>query len=149
MAISSISFSFGSISFAGEAENEEWLTEQVDKVLELASKSPSLVAQATQKPSAAASAGEKFTGTLASYLREKNAVSNQVKRFLATADWLRLRGSESLNTSMVSKALSDNHQSRLGNPAECLNKNVAKGCCEKTADGFFITQEGFTDLGYE
>lgn len=148
MATSSISFSFGGISFAGEAENEEWLTEQVDKILELASKSPSLVASPTQPP-LAASAGEKFTGTLVSHLKAKGAESNQNKRFLATADWLRLKGNSDLTTSLVAKALKDNHQSRLGNPSDCLSQNIGKGFCEKIGSSFYITPEGLKDLGYE
>jgi len=71
-----------------------------------------------------------------------------VKRFLATADWIRLRGESELTTSKVSKALLDNHQKRLGNPADCLNQNVRKGHCEKKGDGFFITPEGFKELRY-
>jgi hypothetical protein len=51
-------------------------------------------------------------------------------------------------TSAVSKALSDNHQKRLGNAAECLNQNISKGFCEKQGGGFYITPEGLKDLGY-
>ncbi len=50
---------------------------------------------------------------------------------MATADWLRLKGETNLKTALVGKALSDNHQKKLGNPADCLNKSVAKGHCEK------------------
>jgi hypothetical protein len=46
-------------------------------------------------------------------------------------------------------ALAKNHQKRLANAADCLNKNVAKGYCEKTADGFFITPDGLKHLGSE
>jgi hypothetical protein len=68
---------------------------------------------------------------------------------LATAAWLYLKGKERLTTSDVVKALKDNHQSRLGNPADCLNQNVGKGLCEKDGAEFFITAEGFTALGME
>jgi hypothetical protein len=87
--------------------------------------------------------------TLASHLKAKGAESNQVKRFLATADWLRMRGNEKLSTSLVSKALTDNQQKRLGNPSDSLNKNVAKGHCEKNGDDFYITPEGLKALGYD
>src|SRR5207247_2607984 len=72
---------------------------------------------------AASAGGGKFTQSLASYLSAQQAGSNQVKRFLATADWLRRKGVSTLSTAAVSKALKDNHQARLGNPSDCLNQN--------------------------
>lgn len=95
-----------------------------------------------------AAAAPKSTASLASHIKSKAAEKNQTLRFLATADWLRLRGMETLTTAAVAKALLDNHQSRLGNPADCLNKNVAKGCCEKVNGGFYITPEGLKELGH-
>jgi hypothetical protein len=67
---------------------------------------------------------------------------------LATADWIRLKGEKNLKTSLVTKALQQNHQSKLSNPADSLSQNVAKGFCEKTTDGFFITPEGLKALGH-
>lgn len=93
-------------------------------------------------------AGGKLTQSLASYLSAKQASSNQVKRFLATADWLRQKGTSELSTALVSKTLRDNHQSKLTNAAECLNKNAAKGFVEKDGKRFFITSEGLTSLGH-
>lgn len=49
---------------------------------------------------------------------------------------------------MVSKALKDNHQKRLGNAADNLNQNIAKGFCEKTDGGFYITPDGLKSLGH-
>jgi hypothetical protein len=68
---------------------------------------------------------------------------------LATADWLRQKGVEPLTSGAVAKALAENQQSRLVNPSESLNKNVAKGHCEKTAGGFFVTPDGLVELGYK
>ncbi|HEY3813336.1 MAG TPA: hypothetical protein VGL66_08920 [Caulobacteraceae bacterium] len=90
----------------------------------------------------------KFEASLASHIRSKGAEGNQVLRFLVTSDWLRQR-QKPLAASAVAKALQDNQQARLANPADCLNKNVAKGFCEKTKDGFFITPEGLRELGYQ
>jgi hypothetical protein len=85
----------------------------------------------------------KVGGSLASYIKAKKAEKNQVRRFLVTAYWLSGRTTEALTASVVTKALLDNHQKRLANSADCLNKNVSKGFCEKTKGGaFFITPEG-------
>jgi len=90
---------------------------------------------------------ERFDASLASHIRSKCTDGSQVKRFLVAADWLRRRGLP-LSSTSVAKALAENHQARLANPADCLNKNVAKGFCEKTKDGFFVTPEGLAELGY-
>jgi hypothetical protein len=150
MAVSSVSFSYGNVSFAAESENQEWLTTQVDKFFELARALPEAEVQRlnNKKISQPVNGGGAFISALAAHLREQEAGDNQVRRFLATADWLRRRGSEKLSTAAVAKALSDNQQSRLSNPSESLNKNVAKGFCEKTDDGFFITPDGLKSLGY-
>lgn len=85
-------------------------------------------------------------GSLATYLKVTGGDRKQVVRFLATAAWLVGRGNTELSPGLVASSLQQNHQSRLANPADCLNKNVAKGYCEKTKTGFFITPEGWTSL---
>jgi hypothetical protein len=88
--------------------------------------------------------------SLAAYIKSNKGGTTQTIRFLATAYWLSGRGSDALTTKAVAKALSDNHQKRLANPADCLNKNVSKGLCEKRPDGsFFVTPEGLQSLGEE
>lgn len=87
------------------------------------------------------------SGTLASFLREKNATGSQRMKFLATAEWLHRKGSKHIKTGDVTAALREAQQTRLGNPADCLNKNVAQGYCEKNGSGFFVTDEGRTHLG--
>lgn len=156
MADGKIQVSVGAVSFSGEGA-PDWLAEQLDKVLKAA---PDLASKAsgpaedsspsgqTPIPTVKAAAQGSAPGTLVSYIKSKGGESSQVKRFLATADWLRRRGQEPLTTARVSKALSDNHQKRLGNPADCLNQNVRKGHCEKQGDGFFITPDGLKELGY-
>lgn len=86
-------------------------------------------------------------GTLASFLKDKQAGTNQNKRFLATAEWLHRRGSDRIKTSDVTKALRDNHQTKLGNASQCLNNNVSSGHCEKVGKEFFVTDEGRSSLG--
>jgi len=79
---------------------------------------------------------------LASFLRDKNAGTNQVKKFLAASVWLEAKGKNRLTTADVTRALKDSNQSRIGNPADCLNKNVSKGHCEKDGKEFFVTTDG-------
>lgn len=152
MSTTKIDVSVGAVSFSGEGD-QAWLAEQLDKVLKAA---PEL-ARAPAKPAGAAPAApgpvitdhSQFATSLSAYIKEKGGETNQVDRFLITADWLRRRGTTNLATAAVSKALTDNHQKRLANPADCLNKNVSKGLCEKTETGFYITPEGLKKLGHE
>jgi hypothetical protein len=155
MAEARIKLAVGAVSFSGVGE-PEWLAAQLDRIL---TEIPNLITVAPPIPAipgalstngnggpAVAEGG--FTDTLATYIKAKNGEENQVARFLAAADWLRRRGTTSLTTAAVSKALKDHQQKRLGNPADCLNQNAAKGYCEKTATGFFITPDGLKHLGH-
>lgn len=153
MTNAKIDFTFGSLTFAGEGE-EVWLAKQLDKILAAAPTLSELHAPSPtpETPSAAAgqnAQGGSFAVPLANHVKTKGGESNQVRRFLAAADWLRLRGSKNLTAGGVAKALSDNQQKKLGNAADCLNKNVSKGFCEKSGDGFYITPHGLKELGHQ
>lgn len=146
-----VEFSGGGLSFSGQGE-QEWLSKQLDKILAAAPELQKLEALPIPTPGVPAGTPEaegEFKETLAGYIKAKGGESNQVLRFLATADWLQRRGEQKLTTAAVSKALVSNHQKKLGNPADCLNKNVAKGHCEKYGDGFFITSDGLKELGHK
>lgn len=152
MGSTKIDVKLGPVSFSGEGD-QAWLAEQLEKVLTAAPKvlgvAPTENPTPKQLSSNAQAAEGEFTTSLSSYIKEKGGESNQVDRFLITADWLRRRGNTKLVTSAVSKALIDNHQKRLGNPADTLNQNVSKGYCEKTpGGGFYITPEGLKKLGH-
>lgn len=153
MSESKIEINVAGIVFSGQGE-QIWLSEQLNKILAAATELSKLqaVPSATAAPvannSVATPASTGSVGTLASHIKSKGGETNQVKRFLIAAGWLRLRGETLLTTAKVSKALSDNHQKRLGNPADTLNQSVRKGHCEKKGDGFFITPEGLSELGY-
>lgn len=143
-----IEIRLGNLRFSGEGE-QEWLAKQLEKVIESVDalgKVPSSSETAIEQDGPVAEGAA--VGSLASYLRSKNAEKSQTRRFLATADWLRRRGENPLTTGAIAKALTDNQQSRLANPSDCLNKNVAQGYCEKLRDGsgFFITPEGLDTL---
>lgn len=148
MSQAKVEIKLGTLSFSGEGDST-WLAQQLDKLL---AKAPEL---ARQLPHVRDDGGGKrhggqaeraANGTLAGFLKAKNATKNQVKKFLATASWLQSGGKSMLTTSDVTKALRDSRQSKLGNAADCLNKNVAKGHCEKDGDGFFVTDDGTASL---
>ncbi len=120
-------------------------------------KLPELIGQlsklAEHVPAAPSSGGQRHhpprgtAGTLSSFLEAKSAKTNQLKRFLATSEWLHLRGTNRLKVGDIAKALKDNNQSRLSNPSDCLAKNVRKGHCEKDGREFFVTDDGRSALG--
>jgi hypothetical protein len=84
--------------------------------------------------------------SLATYLKTKDAGKNQNQRLLATAGWLHKKGNREITATLISETLLEHQQTKLGNPADCLNQNVRKGHCEKTKTGFFITPEGWIHL---
>ncbi len=86
-------------------------------------------------------------GTLAAFLKTANNTDSQVGKFLATAEWLHLKGKASLKTSDVTGALESNRQNKLSNAAERLNQNIKKGFCEKTGKEFYVTDDGRRELG--
>ena len=139
----------GSVKFLGEG-SEGWLSQQLEKFLKgiPAAASPLLVDPPSAKNETDRKPVEdKPVSNLPTYLQEVNATTNQVRKFLATAVWLQDRSNGAdTNTADVTKALRDSRQSRLTNAAECLNKNVGKGYCEKTPSGFFVTGQGKSSL---
>lgn len=155
MAEAKINFSIGAISFSGEGE-ETWVATQLDKILE---KVPALVRvvprsqsndseiqQQKHKEASISSSEGVATKTLATFLKEKSATSNQIRKFLATALWIEAKGKKRITTIDVTKALKDNNQSKLTNASEALNQNVSKGYCEKDGKEFYVTEEGKTSL---
>jgi len=148
-ALGKVEIKIGNMSFTAEGD-QEWLGEQLSKVIDAAATSP-VAGEAPKVTSISEgnSAGQSTShgGSLAAYLKAKGGDDKQVQRFLATAAWLFRRGQKELSPSAIAKALQENHQKKLANSADCLNKNVSKGNCEKTKDGFFITAEGWAALG--
>ena len=147
--MASVSFKIGQLEFAAEGD-EAWVSEKIEFILK-----QSAPASAAATPAAGASATTPNQGaigpisSLASHIKKHGGSDNQVERFLATAHWLTLKGEKSLTTSDVNKALRDNHQSKLSNPSDCLNKNVSKGFCEKDGKSFYITPEGLEHVGQD
>ncbi len=150
MSEGKIDIKIGEIQFSSQGE-QEWVAKQLDKILAQAEKliqltppTPPEDEEIEPKPMGKDSAISKKT--LPAFLSEKGATKNQTKKFLATAVWLEAKGQSKLKTNDVSKAVIDSHQGRLGNPAQCLNKNVEKGYCEKIGKEFYVTEEGKASL---
>jgi hypothetical protein len=151
MSDSKIEIKVGNISFSGQGE-QDWVANQLDKILAQAEKLIQLAPE--DKDNGPIVEGKSPIGmdlsiakqTLRAFLQEKNATQNQVKKFLATASWLESKGQTRIQTSDVIKALKDANQTKLGNAADCLNKNVTKGHCEKDGNTFFVTDDGKKSL---
>lgn len=149
-----IEFTVGAVSFTGEGD-KDWVASQLDKIL---GRAPELVKLTPQEQVTEVPTSESQQPTqpwqddaiaqmpLPSLLREKGASTNQLNKFLATAVWLTAQGRTPLTTRDVTEALKESSQSRLGNASDCLNKNVAKGYCEKDGGKFFVTPEGKDSL---
>jgi hypothetical protein len=152
MADARLEVSIGKTSFVGEG-TEEWLSGEFEKLLSYLSSSRSIEDEEAgssdleEAPTQQVAGNPEITAALGKYLQDKNATTNQVRKFLATALWLHDRGGvKEIATADVTKALRDNHQSRIQNAAKELGRNIAKGYCERTANGFFVTPEGKVSL---
>ena|SRR5688572_8656985 len=152
MADAKIEIKVGAVSFSGEGEGS-WLSEQLDKILEklpvLANLQPAVDDDddPVEDPPRTGS-GSGGAGTLAAYLKGKNATANKTRKFLATALWLTdVKDQDRLRTNDITKALSDAKQGSLGNPAQCLINNISQGFCHKEGKLFYVTPEGRTDIG--
>ena len=159
MADAKIDIKVGAISFSAEG-TEKWLSGELDKVLEKAPELANIVpleggssgaggsSNGAERTDTSSAPGKKLKGTLAGFLRERRATTNQVRKFLATATWLQEHdGKERLTTKEITNALSDAKQTALTNPSQCLAHNVKQGFCQK--DGkrqFYVTPDGIEDL---
>jgi len=142
----------GDLEFEGEGD-ADWLTERLNLLVE---KAPTL-AQTASKPDQQAphNLGEHApvpadvaiaNVPLGTFLRDKKVGDNQTKKFLATAVWLESKGQSRLKTGDVTKALSANNQSKLGNASQCLAVNVKQGYCERDKSQFYVTPQGKDSL---
>src|SRR6266446_1587420 len=118
---------------AGAAEfhasgDQDWVGQQLEKFLESAAKLAAAVPpkDAAPSPLTNGQGNNSQVGiaskALASFLKDRGATTNQVKKFLSTAIWLHAKGHKRLTTADVSRALKDSNQTRLGNPSDCLNQ---------------------------
>ena len=83
---------------------------------------------------------------LHTFLKEKSADKNQVKKFLATAVYMHSKGEERFSTPLVSKSLKTSRIEKLLNASDCLNKNEKKGFCIKDGKDFILTEKGIKSI---
>jgi hypothetical protein len=141
-----IEFKVGTICFSGEG-SEQWLSAELGKALDRIPELSKIAPNPTAETGSAPPTAQKLGGTLVTFLREKGAATNQVRKFLATAAWIHEHDNKPrLTTKDVTSALSESSQGRLTNPSDCLNQNVAKGFCEKENKQFYVTEEGRAKL---
>ena len=156
MTNSKIEVQIGTFTFSGEGE-ADWLSSQLDKILDRAEQliqlAPPVVEERSEGQVSASADTTKNSDiankTLVTFLKDKNATTNQVEKFLATAAWLEAKGQKRISTSDVSAALRNASQNRLTNASQSLVTNVSKGFCEKEGNQFFVTHEGKKHLGID
>src|SRR5438067_3512182 len=121
MADVKLQIKIGNVEFSGEGD-QAWVGAQLERVLKAApaivTPGPPTAGQTRHSPDSDKPAAPNIAGQpLATFLRDKNASTNQVRKFLATAVWLGAKGRNRLTTADVTRALKDSNQNRLGNPA--------------------------------
>src|SRR5258708_8407814 len=123
-----IQIKIGGIEFLGEG-NQDWLTTQFDKVLdripELAkigltisspSANPGKTSPGIEDGSKADS--ENIPRNLVKFLKEKDAIAKQVRKFLPTPAFLQLNGKNRVNTEDVTETLTPANQTRIANASD-------------------------------
>lgn len=155
MSESKIQIKVGIVEFSGEG-NSDWLSTQLDKILEkvpellkieLQNSEPNNGTKSTSNsPMQETIVNPEAPKNLPHFLKDKNATTNQVQKFLATATFIQLNGKKRWTTAIIAKMLKDSNQNRLGNPSDCLSQNIKKGFCEKDGSEYFVTSEGLNHL---
>ena len=165
MANARLEIKIGNIEFVGEGE-QDWVTEQLDKMLE---RLPDLVNESkksvpkieavkvSEQPSAQIQPTDLFSVTtptpqraipenLSTFLRKKDAIDKQRRKFLGTAVWLQQNGKQLIKTKEVTDALRAARQVKITNPSHQLNQNIAQGFCQKEGGGFYVTPQGVENI---
>ncbi|MDT0553108.1 hypothetical protein [Urechidicola vernalis] len=165
MANGRLEFKIGNLEFVGEGE-QDWVTDQLDKMLE---RLPDLVNQSkktvqktdvikttaepveqshptdlfsTPKPTTKRAIPE----NLSTFLRSKDCIDKQRRKFLGTAVWLQLNGKQRIKTKEVTDALRAARQVKITNPSHQLNQNISQGFCQKEGNGFYVTPQGVENI---
>lgn len=163
MANARIEIKIGAIEFSGDGE-QEWVTDQLDKILKLVPdldkkiekiiattevvKQPIMEQNLAQSSDLFATPKQQrvIPENLSTFLRKKDAIDKQRRRFLGTAVWLQLNGQQSIKTKEVTDALRAARQIKITNPSHQLNQNIAQGFCQKEGTRFYVTPQGIENI---
>ena len=164
MANGRLEFKIGNIEFVGEGD-QDWVTEQLDKMLErlpeLLNESKKDTSKITVKkvieevtpsqPTDLFSTPQPaikrvIPENLSAFLRNKDAIDKQRRKFLGTAVWLQENGKQLIKTKEVTDALRAARQVKITNPSHQLNQNIAQGYCQKEGNGFYVTPQGVENI---
>ena len=162
MANARIEFKIGNIEFVSEGE-QEWVTEQLNKMLDrlphLEKESKKIPIKPTPQPITVPTQPTGNTDlfstqktdraipeNLSTFLRKKDAIDKQRRKFLGAAVWLQLNGQQIVKTKEVTDALRAARQVKITNPSHQLNQNIAQGFCQKEGRGFYVTPQGIENI---
>jgi len=138
----------------------DWVSEQLDKVLELAYDVADLALSPPEEPADGDGEGDGSSGedpddsqedpiaslSLPAFLAECNATRDDERKLLAVAVWLRAKGSDRVTVSEVRDALADAGERAIHNAATVLMTAVAKDLCQEDDGALFVTDAGRTAL---
>lgn len=165
MANGRLEFKIGNIEFIGEGE-QEWVTLQLEKMLEripdLQKENPTKVIKSQPETDTSEamlpsnSGGDLFSTpkttqraipeNLSTFLRSKDCIDKQRRKFLGTAVWLQQNGKQLIKTKEVTDALRAARQVKITNPSHQLNQNISQGFCQKEGNGFYVTPQGVDNI---
>jgi len=165
MANGRLEFKIGKIEFVGEGE-QDWVTELLEKMLEripaltkqnnaISSNTKSVISASPVDPGQITANYTPFQPTtspkaisenLSTFLRKRDCVDKQRRKFLGAAVWLQLNGKSIIKTKEVTDELKIARQIKITNPSYQLNQNINQGFCQKEGNGFYVTPEGVDNV---
>jgi hypothetical protein len=165
MANGRLEFKIGNIEFIGEGE-QEWVTQQLEKMLKRVPDLQKEGAQKIVKPQPKTDTshlvlpstleGDLFSApkvtprvipeNLSTFLRNKDCIDKQRRKFLGSAVWLQQNGKQLIKTKEVTDALRAARQVKITNPSHQLNQNISQGFCQKEGNGFYVTPQGVDNI---
>jgi len=145
----------------------DWVSEQLEKVLELAYDVADLALSPPEEPEA--DSGEDSNGegndgsgdedpndsqedpiaalSLPAFLEERDATRSDERKLLAVAIWLHAKGSDRVTVTEVRDALAAARERAIHNAAAVLMTAVASGLCQEDDGALFVTDAGRAALG--
>ena len=146
----------------------DWVSEQLEKVLELAYDVADLALSPSEEPAGDNGeddgTGEDNDGSgsedpddsqedpiaslsLPAFLAECGAIRDEERKLLAVAAWLHAKGNDRITVSEVRDTLAAAGERAIHNAAAVLVTAVANGLCKEDDGALFVTDAGRTALG--